>query len=80
TVIPCVGPIVHRSEGFPAQDIWSPGVMAQGPDKMERVVGTPPPSPPPSPDSSWGGGLPPSRTPPLSRPTGLQDSLAGLIE
>ena len=48
----------HRSEGFPARDIWSLGVMAQGPGQMGRVLGKPPPppSPPSLGNSGWHSG------------------------
>ena len=49
---------LSRSEGFPARDIWSLGVMAQGLDQMGRVLGTsPPPSPPSPPPPSLGMGM-----------------------
>ena len=39
----------HRSEGFPARDIWFLGVIVPGQDQMERVLGKPPSPSPPSP-------------------------------
>ena len=45
---------LHRSEGFPARDIWFLGVILPGLDQMQRVLGTSPPPPPPSsPPSNW---------------------------
>ena len=64
----------HRSERFPERDIWFLGTLDQGPAKWRELLGRrrrrhlilP-------------GGLPPPETPPLSRPAGLQDSLAGIL-
>ena len=41
--------ILYRSEGVPERDIWFLGVMLQGSNQMERVLGKPPSPPPPPP-------------------------------
>ena len=67
----------NQSEGFPERDIWFLGTLDQGSARCPELLGRrrrrrrhlilP-----------GGAAAPPD--PPLSRPAGLQDSLAGLIE
>ena len=58
-ISPSAIPHIDRSEGFPARDIWSLGVMAQGPGQMGRVLGKPSPPPPSPPPSLLPGGYRP---------------------
>ena len=43
----------HRSEGFPARDIWFLGVILPGLDQIPRFLGTSPPPSPPSVGPKW---------------------------
>ena len=60
-----------RSEGFPERDIWFLGTLDQGSARCPELLGRR------RRHLILPGGAAASPRPPLSRPTGLQDSLAG---